>query len=75
MASQRLPSSMGRPVSRSGSALPSSARLPSAVRPPSTAMRVRTGVRWPCSSKLSLRICKRRVSVVFYNIRMVISTR
>ncbi|CAF92506.1 unnamed protein product, partial [Tetraodon nigroviridis] len=37
-------SSMGRPASRSGSALPSSARLPSAARPPSAAMRVRTGM-------------------------------
>ncbi|XP_003968254.1 intraflagellar transport protein 74 homolog isoform X1 [Takifugu rubripes] len=44
MASQRLPSSMGRPVSRSGFALPSGARLPSAGRPPSTAIRVGTGV-------------------------------
>lgn len=44
MASQRPPSGMGRPMSRSGSVLPSSAKPPTAVRPP-TAIRVGTSVR------------------------------
>lgn len=63
MASQRLPSSMGRPASRSGSALPSSARLPSAARPPSAAMRVRTGVRR--SSKIILKGTREFQSLTF----------
>lgn len=46
MASQRPPSGMGRPMSRSGSVLPGSAKPPTAVRP-STAIRVGTGVRRP----------------------------
>lgn len=48
MASQRPPSGMGRPMSRSGSVLPGSAKPPTAVRP-STAIRVGTGVRRPQS--------------------------
>lgn len=44
MASQRPPSGMGRPMSRSGSVLPASAKPHTAVRPP-TAIRVGTAVR------------------------------
>lgn len=44
MASQRPPSSMGRPMSRSGSVVPGAGRPPTAVRPPPTAIRVATGV-------------------------------
>ncbi|XP_029314058.1 intraflagellar transport protein 74 homolog isoform X2 [Cottoperca gobio] len=44
MASQRPPSSIGRPSSRSGSAVPIAGRLPTAVRPPPTAIRVATGM-------------------------------
>lgn len=44
MASQRPPSGMGRPISRSGSVLPGAGRPPTAVRPPPTAIRVATGV-------------------------------
>lgn len=44
MASQRPPSSMGRPGSRSGSVLPGAGRPPTAIRPPPTAIRVATGV-------------------------------
>uniref|UniRef100_A0A3Q1FJW7 Intraflagellar transport 74 n=1 Tax=Acanthochromis polyacanthus TaxID=80966 RepID=A0A3Q1FJW7_9TELE len=44
MASQRPPSSMGRPMSRSGSAVPGAGRPPTAVRPPPTAIRVATGM-------------------------------
>ena len=44
MASQRPPSSMGRPMSRSGSVVPGVGRPLTAVRPPPTAIRVTTGV-------------------------------
>lgn len=44
MASQRPPSGMARPMSRSGSVLPGSAKPTTAVRPP-TAIRVGTAVR------------------------------
>ncbi|XP_040921542.1 intraflagellar transport protein 74 homolog [Toxotes jaculatrix] len=44
MASQRPPSSMGRPMSRSGSVIPGAGRPPTAVRPPPTAIRVATGM-------------------------------
>uniref|UniRef100_A0A8D0D902 Intraflagellar transport 74 n=1 Tax=Sander lucioperca TaxID=283035 RepID=A0A8D0D902_SANLU len=44
MASQRPPSSIGRPLSRSGSVVPVAGRLPTAVRPPPTAIRVPTGM-------------------------------
>ncbi|KAM8732023.1 intraflagellar transport protein 74 homolog [Acanthopagrus schlegelii] len=44
MASQRPPSSMGRPGSRSGSVLPGAGRPPTAIRPPPTAIRVATGM-------------------------------
>nr|XP_046226601.1 intraflagellar transport protein 74 homolog [Scatophagus argus]XP_046226602.1 intraflagellar transport protein 74 homolog [Scatophagus argus] len=44
MASQRPPSGMGRPVSRSGSVLPGAGRPPTALRPPPTAIRVATGM-------------------------------
>lgn len=44
MASQRPPSSMGRPMSRSGSVVPGAGRPPTAIQPPPTAMRVATGV-------------------------------
>ncbi|XP_034717860.1 intraflagellar transport protein 74 homolog isoform X2 [Etheostoma cragini] len=44
MASQRPPSSIGRPMSRSGSVVPVAGRLPTAVRPPPTAVRVATGI-------------------------------
>ncbi|XP_027130289.1 intraflagellar transport protein 74 homolog [Larimichthys crocea] len=44
MASQRPPSGMGRPISRSGSVLPGAGRPPTAVRPPPTAIRVATGM-------------------------------
>nr|XP_004568979.2 intraflagellar transport protein 74 homolog [Maylandia zebra]XP_004568980.2 intraflagellar transport protein 74 homolog [Maylandia zebra] len=44
MASQRPPSSMGRPMSRSGSVVPGAGRLPTAIQPPPTAMRVATGM-------------------------------
>ncbi|KAM9712522.1 intraflagellar transport protein 74 homolog isoform 1-T3 [Menidia menidia] len=44
MASQRPPSSTGRPASRSGSVIPGGGRPPTAVRPPPTAIRVPTGM-------------------------------
>ncbi|GLD54961.1 intraflagellar transport protein 74 homolog, partial [Lates japonicus] len=44
MASQRPPSGMGRPMSRSGSVVPGAGRPPTAVRPPPTAIRVATGM-------------------------------
>uniref|UniRef100_A0A669DH78 Intraflagellar transport 74 n=1 Tax=Oreochromis niloticus TaxID=8128 RepID=A0A669DH78_ORENI len=44
MASQRPPSSMGRPMSRSGSVVPGAGRPPTAIQPPPTAMRVATGM-------------------------------
>ncbi|XP_061778153.1 intraflagellar transport protein 74 homolog [Nerophis ophidion] len=44
MASQRPPSSMGRPMSRAGSAVPGTGRPLTAVRPPPTAIRVPTGM-------------------------------
>ncbi|KAM3593915.1 uncharacterized protein V6R79_025416 [Siganus canaliculatus] len=44
MASQRPPSGMARPGSRSGSVLPGPGRPPTAVRPPPTAIRVGTGM-------------------------------
>uniref|UniRef100_A0A7N8XWW1 Intraflagellar transport 74 n=1 Tax=Mastacembelus armatus TaxID=205130 RepID=A0A7N8XWW1_9TELE len=44
MASHRPPSSMGRPVSRSGSAVHGLGRPPTAARPPATAIRVTTGM-------------------------------
>ncbi|XP_076617570.1 intraflagellar transport protein 74 homolog [Chaetodon auriga] len=44
MASQRPPTSMGRPVSRSGTVLPGAGRPPTAIRPPPTAIRVATGM-------------------------------
>ncbi|XP_034028734.1 intraflagellar transport protein 74 homolog [Thalassophryne amazonica] len=43
MASQRPPSGLGRPVSRSGSVVPGTARSPMTGRPP-TAIRVATGM-------------------------------
>lgn len=44
MASQRPPSGIGRPLSRSGSVVPGPGRPPTAIRPPPTAIRVATGV-------------------------------
>ncbi|XP_031732636.1 intraflagellar transport protein 74 homolog isoform X1 [Anarrhichthys ocellatus] len=44
MASQRPPSGIGRPLSRSGSVLPGAVRPLTAVRPPPTAIRVATGM-------------------------------
>uniref|UniRef100_A0A8C3AAS6 Intraflagellar transport 74 n=1 Tax=Cyclopterus lumpus TaxID=8103 RepID=A0A8C3AAS6_CYCLU len=44
MASQRPPSSIGRPLSRSGSVVPGAGRPTTAVRPPPTAIRVATGM-------------------------------
>uniref|UniRef100_A0A7N5ZRE5 Intraflagellar transport 74 homolog n=1 Tax=Anabas testudineus TaxID=64144 RepID=A0A7N5ZRE5_ANATE len=44
MASQRPPSSMGRPMSRSGSVVHGAGRPPTAIRPPPTAIRVATGM-------------------------------
>uniref|UniRef100_A0A8D3CZ41 Intraflagellar transport protein 74-like n=1 Tax=Scophthalmus maximus TaxID=52904 RepID=A0A8D3CZ41_SCOMX len=44
MASQRPPSSLGRPMSRSGSVVPGAGRPLTAVRPPPTAIRVGTGM-------------------------------
>uniref|UniRef100_A0A3B4X7L6 Intraflagellar transport 74 n=1 Tax=Seriola lalandi dorsalis TaxID=1841481 RepID=A0A3B4X7L6_SERLL len=44
MASQRPPSSIGRPLSRSGSVVPGAGRPPTAIRPPPTAIRVATGM-------------------------------
>uniref|UniRef100_A0A665VM34 Intraflagellar transport 74 n=1 Tax=Echeneis naucrates TaxID=173247 RepID=A0A665VM34_ECHNA len=44
MSSQRPPSAMGRPVSRSGSLAPGAGRPPTAIRPPPTAIRVATGM-------------------------------
>ncbi|TKS88057.1 Intraflagellar transport protein 74 -like protein [Collichthys lucidus] len=44
MASQRPPSGMSRPISRSGSVLPGAGGQPTAVRPPLTAIRVATGM-------------------------------
>ncbi|XP_034428198.1 intraflagellar transport protein 74 homolog [Hippoglossus hippoglossus] len=44
MTSQRPPSSMGRPMSRTGSVAPGAGRPPTAVRPPPTAIRVATGM-------------------------------
>ncbi|XP_027860762.1 intraflagellar transport protein 74 homolog [Xiphophorus couchianus] len=44
MASQRPPSGVARPMSRSGSAVPGAGRPPTAVRPPPTAIRVPTGM-------------------------------
>ncbi|XP_008436698.1 intraflagellar transport protein 74 homolog isoform X1 [Poecilia reticulata] len=44
MASQRPPSGIARPMSRSGSAVPGAGRPPTAVRPPPTAIRVPTGM-------------------------------
>ncbi|XP_061877539.1 intraflagellar transport protein 74 homolog [Entelurus aequoreus] len=44
MASQRPPSSMGRPMSRAGSAVPGTGRPLTAVRPPPTAIRIPTGM-------------------------------
>uniref|UniRef100_UPI0037E93271 intraflagellar transport protein 74 homolog n=1 Tax=Semicossyphus pulcher TaxID=241346 RepID=UPI0037E93271 len=44
MASQRPPSGMGRPASRSGSVVPGAGRPPTAIRPPPTAIRVATGM-------------------------------
>ncbi|PWA22463.1 hypothetical protein CCH79_00015407 [Gambusia affinis] len=44
MASQRPPSGISRPMSRSGSAVPGAGRPPTAVRPPPTALRVPTGM-------------------------------
>uniref|UniRef100_A0A3Q3E067 Intraflagellar transport 74 n=1 Tax=Hippocampus comes TaxID=109280 RepID=A0A3Q3E067_HIPCM len=44
MSSQRPPSSMGRPISRTGSAVPGSGRPLTAVRPPPTAIRIPTGM-------------------------------
>lgn len=44
MASQRPPSGMGRPMSRSGSVVHGAGRPPTAIRPPPTAIRVATGV-------------------------------
>ncbi|XP_075941547.1 intraflagellar transport protein 74 homolog isoform X2 [Anarhichas minor] len=44
MASQRPPSGIGRPLSRSGSVLPGAVRPLTSVRPPPTAIRVATGM-------------------------------
>uniref|UniRef100_G3N7I2 Intraflagellar transport 74 homolog n=1 Tax=Gasterosteus aculeatus aculeatus TaxID=481459 RepID=G3N7I2_GASAC len=44
MASQRPPSGIGRPLSRSGSVVPGPGRPPTAIRPPPTAIRVATGM-------------------------------
>ncbi|XP_010774654.1 intraflagellar transport protein 74 homolog isoform X1 [Notothenia coriiceps] len=44
MASQRPASGIGRPLSRSGTAVPGAGRLPTAARPPPTAIRVTTGM-------------------------------
>ncbi|XP_014870040.1 intraflagellar transport protein 74 homolog isoform X1 [Poecilia latipinna] len=44
MASQRPPSGIARPMSRSGSAVSGAGRPPTAVRPPPTAIRVPTGM-------------------------------
>lgn len=44
MASQRPPSGVGRPMSRSGSVVHGAGRPPTAIRPPPTAIRVATGV-------------------------------
>uniref|UniRef100_A0A3Q0S737 Intraflagellar transport 74 n=1 Tax=Amphilophus citrinellus TaxID=61819 RepID=A0A3Q0S737_AMPCI len=44
MASQRPPSSMGRPMSRSGPAVHGAGRPPTAIQPPPTAMRIATGM-------------------------------
>ncbi|XP_054893424.1 intraflagellar transport protein 74 homolog [Poeciliopsis prolifica] len=44
MASQRPPSGIARPMSRSGTAVPGAGRPPTAVRPPPTAIRVSTGM-------------------------------
>ncbi|XP_039983555.1 intraflagellar transport protein 74 homolog isoform X2 [Xiphias gladius] len=55
MASQRPPSSMGRPISRSGSVVPGAGRPPTAVRPPPTAIRVATGMVPGTSSHLGVR--------------------
>ncbi|XP_037612536.1 intraflagellar transport protein 74 homolog [Sebastes umbrosus] len=44
MTSQRPPSGIGRPLSRSGSVVPGAGRPPTAVRPPPTAIRVATGM-------------------------------
>ncbi|CAJ1081947.1 intraflagellar transport protein 74 homolog [Xyrichtys novacula] len=44
MSSQRPPSGMGRPASRSGSVIPGAGRPPTAIRPPPTALRVATGI-------------------------------
>ncbi|XP_054622276.1 intraflagellar transport protein 74 homolog isoform X2 [Dunckerocampus dactyliophorus] len=44
MASQRPPSSMGRPMSRAGSVVPGTGRPLTAVRPPPTAIRIPTGM-------------------------------
>ncbi|XP_060949958.1 intraflagellar transport protein 74 homolog [Limanda limanda] len=44
MTSQRPPSSMGRPMSRTGSVAPGAGRPPTGVRPPPTAIRVATGM-------------------------------
>ncbi|KAL3040787.1 hypothetical protein OYC64_011730 [Pagothenia borchgrevinki] len=44
MASQRPASGIGRPLSRSGTAVPGAGRPPTAVRPPPTAIRVTTGM-------------------------------
>ncbi|XP_077591704.1 intraflagellar transport protein 74 homolog [Stigmatopora nigra] len=44
MASQRPPSSLGRPMSRTGSVVPGSGRPITAVRPPPTAIRIPTGM-------------------------------
>ncbi|KAM9332141.1 intraflagellar transport protein 74 homolog isoform 1-T3 [Pholidichthys leucotaenia] len=44
MASQRPPSGMGRPVSRSGGTIPGTGRPPTGMRPPPAATRVATGM-------------------------------
>ncbi|XP_056289849.1 intraflagellar transport protein 74 homolog [Pseudoliparis swirei] len=44
MAAQRPPSSIGRPLSRSGSVAPGAGRPTTAVRPPPTATRLATGM-------------------------------
>ncbi|KAK2886278.1 intraflagellar transport protein 74 homolog isoform X1 [Channa argus] len=44
MASQRPPSSLGHPMSRSGSVVHGAGRPPTAIQPPPTAIRVATGM-------------------------------
>lgn len=67
MASQRPPSGMGRPMSRSGSVLPASAKPHTAVRPP-TAIRVGTAVRSRANTDTHTRKCLARYYAYVYNL-------